>query len=72
LSQLKKIILKLTSHNETENETTRLYEGEGYKLDLHYAKQITDHNETIFKGKFSIENKGLKTEYEVEGTSSNL
>jgi hypothetical protein len=65
----KEIVLKLTSRNEIANEITRAYEGEGYKLKLNYNKNITEHNETIFKGKFFIEYKSMKSEYEIEGTT---
>ena len=68
----KETILKLASHSEVGNETTETYEGEGYKLTLHYNKQITEHDETIFKGKLLIEFKNLKSEYKIEGTTCNL
>ena len=68
----KEIILKLVNNSEAERETSRTYEGGGYKLNLSYKKEIAENNETIFKGKFFIQYKGLKTEYTVEGTTCNL
>ncbi|MGG9961188.1 hypothetical protein [Ferruginibacter sp. SUN106] len=68
----KEIILKLIRSNEVGNETRRLYENEDYKLNLTYKKQVEEHNEIIYKGNFSIENKGLKSEYNVTGCTCNL
>jgi|SRR5664279_4466635 len=68
----KEIVLKLISHSENANETTRAYAGEGYTLNLNYRKQISEQNETIFKGKFFIEYKSIKSEYDIEGTTCNL
>ena len=68
----KEVILKLLSQHGVENDTSRIYKGEGYTLDLTFKKQIAEHNETIFNGKFVIEYKGLKSEYHIEGTLCNL
>ena len=68
----KEIILKLLNHSEESNDISESYEGDGYKLYLEYIKQKTEHNESIFKGKFSIENKSSKSEYNIEGTVCNL
>lgn len=68
----KEVILTLVNHHEVENETSRAYEREGYRLSLSYKKEVIEHNETIFRGKFLIENKNLKSEYDVVGTVCNL
>ena len=68
----KEIVLKLISHSEIANETTRAYEGGGYTLNLNYSKQVSEQNETIFKGTFFIEYEGIKSEYNIEGTTCNL
>ncbi len=68
----REIILKLTTNDEKSNGITQSYEGNGYKLYLEYFKLKTDHNESFFKGKFSIENKESKSVYNIEGTPCNL
>jgi hypothetical protein len=68
----KEVVLKSVNHHEVENETSRTYEGEGYKLNLSYKMDISQNNETIFKGKFVIEKGNLKSEYDIVGSICNL
>jgi hypothetical protein len=68
----KEIILKLIYHNEVGNETNEIYEGEGYKINLSYKKEITEYNIPILKGKFLIANKDSKSEYDIVGSVCNL
>ena len=68
----KEVVLKLANHSEVENETSRRYEGQGYKLNLSYKTEMSQNNETIFKGKFVIKKENLKSEYDIVGTTCNL
>lgn len=72
LIEKKEVVLKLVNHHEVENETSRTYEGEGYKLKLSYKTEMSQNNETIFKGKFVIEKENLKSEYDIVGTTCKL
>jgi hypothetical protein len=49
-----------------------LYQGDGYKLDLNYTTNLNTHGDPILSGKFTIENKNLKSNYDIVGSSCNL
>ena len=68
----KEVILKLMSSQEVENNSSRTYEGEGYKLVLHYKREIMENGEAVFTGDFLIENKSQQSEYKVVGVLCNL
>lgn len=68
----KEIILKLVSNHQVANQTNQIYQGDEYRIYLKYKKEIKEHNETIFTGKFLIENKRQKSEYNIVGIICNL
>ncbi len=68
----KEVILKLVSHRDTENENSSIYEGDGYKINLNYKKEVDEYHQIIFKGHFTIERKEYKSEYDIVGINCNL
>jgi hypothetical protein len=68
----KEIILKLKSQHEENNQFNRMYEGEGYKLNLNYKEEAGEYYQTIFPGKFILEKDGYKSEYDIVGINCNL
>ena len=66
------IILYHLKSYPANDGTTEEYAGSDYKLTLTYKENTNEHGTVIYKGKFVVEDKKSRREYQVEGWECNL
>jgi hypothetical protein len=65
----KKIFLTLRKARTSNNEIHENYSGNGYDLNLVFKEKKIQNHSPIYEGYFAIEHNGLKSNYNVVGTS---
>ena len=65
----KKLFLTLRKTRTINDETSENYSGNGYNLNLVFKEKKIQNHSPIYEGYFVVERNGLKSNYNVVGTS---
>jgi hypothetical protein len=68
----KEVILTLKKSYAEKDISVEIYVGDNYNLTLSYKIQVNENGTSLFIGKFVIENKKCKKEFNIEGRYCNL
>ena len=69
----KEVVMDLISARQSNDTTIRIYQGNEYRVELHYIKRKDgETNDSIFEGAFVVSSGHLKSEYLVTGRTHHL